>query len=74
MRRSRERCRTALPGRDVVFVPETDAQVAAATAYEDVFVPASFEPWTPRVADAAGLAPGLRVRSRRISLKVVEPR
>jgi ubiquinone/menaquinone biosynthesis C-methylase UbiE len=37
------------------------AQIDAATAYEELFVPAEFQEWTPRVADAAQLGPGHRV-------------
>ncbi|HEY7784956.1 MAG TPA: hypothetical protein VIB00_09525, partial [Pyrinomonadaceae bacterium] len=38
-------------------------QVAASAAevYDRFFVPALFEQWTTRVADAAGIAPGNRV-------------
>lgn len=36
-------------------------QIAAATAYDDLFVPALFQQWTCRVADAARLRPGQRV-------------
>ena len=36
-------------------------QIAAATAYQDLFVPALFEAWAPRVADAARIRPGDRV-------------
>lgn len=35
-----------------------DAQVAAAKAYEELFVPALFGQWSPRVADAANLVTG----------------
>jgi SAM-dependent methyltransferase len=38
-----------------------DSAVDAATAYEEIFVPALFAQWAPRVADAAALAPGQRV-------------
>ena len=40
-------------------VPNLD--VAAATAYEELFVPALFAAWAERVADAAGLREGDRV-------------
>jgi SAM-dependent methyltransferase len=36
-------------------------QIAAAAAYEEYFVPALFQEWAPRVADAAMLRPGQRV-------------
>lgn len=36
-------------------------QIAAATAYEALFVPALFQEWAPRVAGAAGIRPGNRV-------------
>lgn len=36
------------------------AQIAAAEAYEALFVPALFEQWAPRVADAAQIQPGQR--------------
>jgi len=36
-------------------------QIAAATAYEDFFVPALFQEWPPRVLDAAQIQPGHRV-------------
>ena len=36
-------------------------QGSAAEVYEELFVPALFEQWAPRVADAAGIAPGQRV-------------
>lgn len=41
-------------------MPEIDlaAQVAAATAYEEFFVPALFDEWGPRVAAAAGIDSG----------------
>ena len=41
--------------------PTLQAQIDAATAYESLFVPALFEQWAPRVADAARVATGLRV-------------
>ena len=40
-------------------IPE--AQLAAARAFESLFVPALFRQWAPRLADAAGLAPGQAV-------------
>ena len=36
-------------------------QIEAAKAYEALFVAALFEPWAPRVAQAAGIRPGQRV-------------
>ena len=36
----------------------SDAQIAAAETYEQLFVPAEFEEWTSRVADAAALRVG----------------
>jgi SAM-dependent methyltransferase len=36
-------------------------QIAAATAYEDLFVPALFQEWAPRVVEAAQIQPGQRV-------------
>ena len=36
-------------------------EIAAATAYENLHVPALFQQWAPRVADAAGIQPGNRV-------------
>ncbi|HYF00018.1 MAG TPA: class I SAM-dependent methyltransferase [Planctomycetota bacterium] len=41
--------------------PSVEAQVKAAEAYEQFFVPALFQEWAPRVADAAGVRPGQRV-------------
>lgn len=41
--------------------PELKAQVDPATAYEDFFVPALFQEWAPRLADAARVGPGSRV-------------
>jgi SAM-dependent methyltransferase len=38
-----------------------DAPIAAATAYEELFVPALFGEWAPRVADAAQIGRGQRV-------------
>lgn len=40
---------------------ELQAQVAAATAYEEYFVPGLFQDWAVRVADDARLGPGQRV-------------
>jgi hypothetical protein len=37
------------------------AQIDAATAYEEFFVPALFQEWAPRVVAAAQLQPGQRV-------------
>jgi SAM-dependent methyltransferase len=39
----------------------SEKAIAAATAYEDFFVPAMFAEWAPRVADAAGIEAGARV-------------
>jgi ubiquinone/menaquinone biosynthesis C-methylase UbiE len=36
-------------------------EIAAARAYEDLHVPAIFQQWAPRVAEAAGIRPGHRV-------------
>lgn len=36
-------------------------QLAAATAYQDFFVPALFEEWAPRLVEAARIEPGQRV-------------
>lgn len=41
--------------------PTLQAQIDAAKAYESLFVPALFEQWAPKVADAAQLQPGDRV-------------
>lgn len=41
--------------------PDLDALVAAATAYEELLVPALFAHWAPLVADAAEIGPGDRV-------------
>jgi SAM-dependent methyltransferase len=41
--------------------PALQAQIDAATAYEELFVPALFEEWAPRVVAAAQLQPGQRV-------------
>jgi len=40
-------------------VPQSE--IAAATAYEALHVPALFGPWAPRLLDAVGLRPGERV-------------
>ena len=37
------------------------SDIAAARAYEALFVPALFGAWAPKLADAAGLQPGFRV-------------
>src|SRR5690242_4124847 len=37
------------------------AQIDAATAYEEFFVPALFQQWAPQVVAAAQLRPGQRV-------------
>jgi SAM-dependent methyltransferase len=39
----------------------TQAQIDAATAYEELFIPALFQEWAPRVLAAAAVAPGERV-------------
>jgi SAM-dependent methyltransferase len=39
----------------------TRESIDAATAYERLFVPAEFQEWAPRVAEAARVAPGQRV-------------
>ena len=41
--------------------PTLQPQIAAANAYEALFVPALFEQWASKVADAARLEPGQRV-------------
>jgi SAM-dependent methyltransferase len=41
--------------------PALQAQIDAATAHEDLFVPALFREWAPRVVAAAQLQPGQRV-------------
>ncbi len=40
---------------------DLEAQIAAATAYENFFVPALFREWAPRVTAAARIGPGQRV-------------
>jgi len=44
-----------------VTEPASQDQIAAATAYETLFVPALFQQWSPRVLDAADVQPGDRV-------------
>jgi 2-polyprenyl-3-methyl-5-hydroxy-6-metoxy-1,4-benzoquinol methylase len=39
----------------------SEGQIAAAAAYEDLFVPALFQEWAPRLLDAATVQPGHRV-------------
>lgn len=39
----------------------SEAEIAGANAYENLFVPALFRQWAPRVADAAGVKNGDRV-------------
>src|SRR5215813_15483529 len=41
--------------------PNLEALLAAATAYDEFFVPALFQQWAPFVAAAAELLPGQRV-------------
>ena len=41
--------------------PKLQDQIEAATAYEELFVPALFRQFAPKVADAAGVSPGERV-------------
>ena len=41
--------------------PTLDDQIASARAYEELYVPALFAQWCPRVLDAVGLKPGDRV-------------
>lgn len=38
----------------------TQEQIDGAIAYENILVPALFEDWVPRVADASGVGPGLK--------------
>jgi len=40
---------------------ELEAQITAATAYEDFFVPALFGQWAPLVVEATGIISGDRV-------------
>jgi len=42
-------------------IKATEEEFAAATAYEDLHVPALFRQWAPRVAEAAQIRPGQRV-------------
>ena len=42
-------------------VPQLQAQIDAANAYEAMFVPALFGQWAIKVADAAQVKPGQRV-------------
>ena len=42
--------------------PTLQQQVDAATSYQDHLVPALMEEWAPRVAEAASIRPGHRVR------------
>ena len=41
--------------------PTPEAQIAAARAYQALFVPALFGQWAPKLADAAELAAGQSV-------------
>jgi len=41
--------------------PASQAQIDAATAYQELFVPALFQEWAPRVVAAANVRPGDRV-------------
>ena len=41
--------------------PSLQAEIDAANAYEELFVPALLGQWAPRVVDAAGIEPGQRV-------------
>lgn len=41
--------------------PALQARIDAATVYEQLFVPAEFQEWAPRVIDAAGIHPGQKV-------------
>jgi SAM-dependent methyltransferase len=41
--------------------PASKEEIAAATAYENLFVPALFQEWAPRVLDAADIGSGQRV-------------
>jgi ubiquinone/menaquinone biosynthesis C-methylase UbiE len=40
---------------------QVQEQIAAATAYEEIFVPALFQQWAPLVVSAARIHPGTRV-------------
>ena len=42
-------------------IPQLQDQIAAAQAYEDLFVPALFRQWAPLLAKAAHVGPGKRV-------------
>ena len=48
-------------GKDSLPDLTLQARIDAATAYEEFFVPALFQEWTPRVVAAAQLQPGQRV-------------
>jgi ubiquinone/menaquinone biosynthesis C-methylase UbiE len=41
--------------------PNLQTKIEAAEAYEELFIPALFGEWAPRVADAAGVGDGERV-------------
>lgn len=43
------------------MIEPSKEEIAAATAYEDLFVPALFQQWAPRVVTAAKIRPGHRV-------------
>ena len=43
------------------MIESLEEEIAAATAYEDLFVPALFQQWTSLVVDAAQIRPGHRV-------------
>jgi len=43
------------------MIEPSKEEIAAATAYEDLFVPALFQQWAPQVVDAAQIRPGHRV-------------
>lgn len=42
-------------------ITATEEEIAAATAYEELHVPAVFQQWTPQVVEAAGIQSGHRV-------------
>ncbi|MGD9602178.1 MAG: hypothetical protein AB7V59_10235 [Gammaproteobacteria bacterium] len=44
-----------------MVTPQLQEQVAAAQAYEDLFVPGLFRQWAPTLAQAARIARGKRV-------------
>lgn len=46
---------------DRIRITATDQEIAAATAYEELHVPALFLQWAPRVIEAAQIRPGQRV-------------